>query len=84
MYIKLIFSIIVEYYQYLTRDMNTSLESKISVLNDTLKQIFEKDFHLARIKFIGLFISALCKVQTVSFEKLAVAFDSEVDTGSSL
>lgn len=64
--------------------MNTSLESKISVLNDTLKQIFEKDFHLARIKFISLFISALCKVQTVSFEKLAVAFDSEVDTGSSL
>lgn len=64
--------------------MNTSLDCKISILNDTLKQIFKKDFHLARIKFIGLFISALCKVQTVSFEKLAVAFDSEVDTSSSL
>ena len=64
--------------------MNTSSESKISILIDTLVQIFGKDFHLARIKFIGLFISALCKVQTVSFEKLATSFDSEVGTSSSL
>lgn len=40
--------------------------------------------NLARIKFFGLFISALCKVQTVNFEKLAFSFDSEVKTDSSL
>jgi hypothetical protein len=64
--------------------MNTRIESKNSILNDTLVKIFGDNLNLARIKFIGLFISALIKVQTVSFEKLAVAFDSEVNTSSSL
>ena len=40
--------------------------------------------NLARIKFFGLFISALCKVQTVCFEKLACGFDSDVKYESSL
>ena len=40
--------------------------------------------NLARIKFFGLFICALCKVQTVCFEKLAASFDSEVKVDSSL
>ncbi len=64
--------------------MNTRDESKISVLYDTLIKNFGPDLNLARIKFIGLFISALCKVQTVSFEKLAVAFDNQANTFSSL
>jgi len=42
--------------------------SKISILNDTL------------IKFFGLFIIALSKVQTVNFEKLAVAFENDAKT----
>ena len=40
--------------------------------------------NLARIKFFGLFISALCEAQTVCFEKLACGFDSNVNTESSL
>ena len=40
--------------------------------------------NLARIKFFGLFICSLCKVQTVCFEKLAIAFETGVKTGSSL
>ncbi len=40
--------------------------------------------NLARIKFFGLFICALCKVQTVCFEKLAVSFDANVRVDSSL
>ena len=40
--------------------------------------------NLARIKFFGLFISALCKVQTVCFEKLAGCFDSDAKMDSSL
>jgi len=40
--------------------------------------------NLARIKFFGLFISALCKVQTVCFEKLACSFDSDTKMDSSL
>ncbi len=64
--------------------MNTRLESKNSILIDVLVQIFKNEMNLARIKFFGLFISALCRVQTVCFEKLAVAFDSEVKYDSSL
>jgi len=52
--------------------MNIRAVSKISILNDTL------------IKFFGLFIIALSKVQTVNFEKLAVAFENDAKTFSSL
>lgn len=64
--------------------MNTRFDSKNSILTNTLVQIFKDEMNLARIKFFGLFISSLCKVQTVCFEKLAVAFDSEVKSDSSL
>jgi len=40
--------------------------------------------NLAQIKFFGLFISALCKVQTVGFEKLTGSFNSDVKMDSSL
>jgi hypothetical protein len=64
--------------------MNARIESKNSILIDTLSQIFGDQMNLARIKFFGLFICALCKVQTVCFEKLAVSFDSGVKVDSSL
>jgi hypothetical protein len=41
-------------------------------------------WNLARVKFFVLMISALCKVQTVGFEKLATAFDHRASTSSSL
>ena len=40
--------------------------------------------NLARIKFLGLFLCALCKAQTVSFEKLATAFECSAIRESSL
>jgi hypothetical protein len=64
--------------------MNTKFESKNSILINSLVQIFKKDMNLARIKFFGLFITALCKVQTVNFEKLASAFDTDINVDSSL
>jgi len=39
--------------------------------------------NLARIKFFGLIINGLCKVQTVCFEKLASGFDSSIKVESS-
>jgi dTDP-D-glucose 4,6-dehydratase len=63
---------------------NTRVENKNTILFKTLSQIFGDKMNLARIKFFGLFICALCKVQTVCFEKLAVAFDAEVKVDSSL
>ena len=64
--------------------MNIRIESKSSYLNDTLIEIFGSQMNLARIKFFGLFIIALCKVQTVCFEKLAVSFDTNSKVESSL
>jgi len=66
------------------RYMNTRVESKNTILFATLTSIFGDKMNLARIKFFGLFICALCKVQTVCFERLATAFDSDVKVGSSL
>jgi len=64
--------------------MDTRAESKNSILFDALSKIFGNKMNLARIKFFGLFICALCKVQTVCFEKLATGFDSDAKVDSSL
>ncbi len=66
------------------RCINTKAESKNSILFATLSSIFGDKMNLARIKFFGLFICALCKVQTVCFEKLATAFETGVKVDSSL
>jgi len=63
---------------------NTKVEDKNTELVSILSKQFEGKVNLARIKFISMFICALCKVQTVGFEKLANAFDSVSDSTSSL
>lgn len=57
---------------------------KSSNLTDILVSHFEKDMNLARIKFLGQIIVALCKVQSVCFEKLALGFETEAKSGSNL
>ena len=64
--------------------MNIKDKNKINVLSVTLAGFFGESMNLARIKFFGLFISALCKVQTVCFERLAAGFDSDAKVDSSL
>ena len=61
-----------------------NIESKNSELVSILKEQFQGKLNLSRIKFIALFIRALCKVQTVGFEKLANAFDSSVKADSNV
>ena len=62
------------------------MTSRVEHKSSELVSIFHKQtgWNLARVKFFVLMISALCKVQTVGFEKLASAFDSSADTSSSL
>lgn len=63
---------------------------KINVENKSKKFIaimneqFQGTINLARLKLISMFVFALCKVQTVGFEKLANAFDSNAKSDSSL
>jgi len=62
----------------------TSISSKNSDLILILNTHFNTNLNLARVKFIGMFIIALCKRQTVNFSKLSKAFDSSADADSSL
>lgn len=61
-----------------------NIESKSTELISILDTQFNGALNLARIKLIPMFISALCKVQTVGFKKLANAFDTKASSASSL
>jgi hypothetical protein len=60
------------------------VEYKSTQLISILGNQFGKEMNFARISFIGLFICALCKVQTVCFERIACGFETASQTGSSL
>ncbi len=62
----------------------TNAVTKNSELISVLNNNFQGKINLARLKLISHFIIALCKVQTVTFEKLANAFDSQSNSNSSL
>ena len=62
----------------------TNAVTKNSELTSVLNTHFKGKINLARIKLIALFISSLCKVQSVTFDKLANAFDTTADASSSL
>ena len=61
----------------------TNAATKNSELTSVLNTHLRGRINLARLKLISHFIIALCKVQTVNFEKLANAFDAQVDPESS-
>jgi hypothetical protein len=63
---------------------NLKVDYKVTQLISVLTENLSGKMNLARIKFFGLFICALCKIQNVCFEKLATAFESEAKTASSL
>ena len=62
----------------------TNAYPKNTELNSVLNQHFAGKINLARVKLISLVICALCKVQTVTFSKLANAFDHASSSESSL
>ena len=57
---------------------------KNNELTAVLNTHFRGKLNLARVKLISLFVCSLCKVQTVTYDKLANAFDHATLTGSSL
>ncbi len=62
---------------------NTSLESKNTELITILEQHFKGQYNLARVKLICLFITSLCKVKTINYDRLASGFDSKATKNSS-
>ena len=63
---------------------NLKVECKSTQLISVLRENLAGKMNLARIKFFGLFLCALCKVQTVCFERLATAFETDASSTSSL
>ena len=63
---------------------NFKVEYKGTQLYSNLEQSLAGKMNLARIKFFEMFICALCKVQTVGFQKLAIAFETSAKPNSSL
>ncbi len=61
-----------------------NVECKDTKLISILNTQFKGKINLARVKLIAMFVCALCKVQTVNFEKLANAFDAKAKAASSL
>jgi len=65
---------------YMTTKDKSKSNDFISILNNH----FQGEVNLSRLKLLEMFVLALCKVQTVGFEKLANAFDSKAMAASSL
>ena len=65
----------------------SGLDSKVYNENTTLFYVLNEHFgvsiNLARIRMISYLISSLCKVQTVNYERLAIAFYIKSDKDSS-
>ncbi len=78
------FNILDEYLPSICPMKNANVSRKDNNLVSVLETHFKGKLNLARIKFISLFIIALTKVRTVSFENLARAFDAKAEESSSL
>lgn len=64
--------------------MKDSVQSESSKLQLVLAKEFGNTINKARIKLISLLILSLCKVQNVTYDKLAIAFDNKAKPESSL
>ncbi|MFZ2284346.1 MAG: hypothetical protein WAV86_10755 [Lutibacter sp.] len=62
---------------------NTSLKREDTSLISVLQDHFKEELNLARVKLIGLFITALCKVKTINYDRLASGFDVKANKSSS-
>lgn len=75
---------IADYQSVIMKTEKSKVPYKSSELSRILHKNFGKSINLARIKLMALFICALCKVQTVCFERLAAGFDHSARKASSL
>ena len=75
---------IADYQSVIMKTKDSKVSHKSSDLTSVLVEHFGKSLNLARIKFISLIICALCKVQSVCFEKLASGFENNCSSDSSL
>ncbi len=75
---------IADYQSVIMKTKDPKISYKSSDLTTVFVEYFGKSLNLARIKFLSLFICALCKVQVVCFEKLASGFENRCSAESLL
>jgi len=75
---------IADYQSVIVKTKVSKVSYKSGQLPQILEESFGKSINLARIKLMALFILALCKVQTICFERLASGFDHSSKKASSL
>jgi hypothetical protein len=75
---------IAENQSIIMKTNNFRVEYKSTRFISILSQSLAGKMNMARVKFFGLFICALCKVQTVNFCKLATAFETPAKPDSAL
>jgi hypothetical protein len=63
---------------------NSKVSCNSNELIAILRKFFAGKINLAHISFFGLFICALCKVQTVNFVKVTAHFKSQAKSASSM
>jgi hypothetical protein len=63
---------------------NSKVKRKDTKLIAILRKFFGGKMNFARISFLGLFICALCKAQTVNFVKVAAYFQARAKSESSM
>lgn len=83
MHKRLIFITLEDYFPLIFKMKNISLEHKDTTLISVLQDYFRGDLNIARVKLICLFITALCKVKTINYDRLASGFDSKASKNSS-
>ena len=66
----------------MTLKKNISSGNKSTNLLSIFQRYFSGKFNLAKIKFIYLLISSLCKVKAANFQKLSIGFDNKAATSS--
>jgi len=80
---RLIFITLKDYYHIIFLMKNTSPECKDTTLFSVLQGHFRGELNTARVKLICLFITALCKIKTINYDRLAAGFDINVKKKSS-
>lgn len=83
MHKRLIFITLKDYFHIIFLMKNTSLSCKDTSLIWVLQGHFKGELNLARVRLICLFITALCKIKTINYDRLASAFDTNVGKSSS-
>ena len=71
-------------YHIITMLRSSKVNYKSSDLYSILSMHFSEKMNKARLKAMSMMICALCKVQRVTYTKLAAAFDNGALAGSSL